>query len=101
MKWILILLLLSGCSTLSSHKTEGWPQMTVTENYVSEAEVKDRCGNPEFLACAYSNVCSKTCNIWLPKGAPEWLVKHERGHCEGYDHPGSTVFEQLMKEKCT
>jgi hypothetical protein len=102
MKWLLVLLL-SGCTVLSTHKTEGWPKLSVAEHYVSRAEILARCDGyqpkgMDIWACSIIYLCKRTCDIYVPEDGSH--LEHERGHCEGHDHVGSDVFERLIKEKC-
>ena len=93
-----------GCATIDeTHRVEGWPQLTVIEHYVSDSEMRSRCSKyvafgflPE--ACSEFNLASRECHIWLSKDYPPagFVVRHERLHCEGYDHPGETNLRDIL-----
>src|ERR1700741_287705 len=91
----LFLLFLNACTVIGHTKVEGWPQLTVYEHYVPHAEMRDRCvkdaawgTSPE--ACAEFNLATLRCGLWFSADfpPPAFFVKHERMHCQGYDHEG-------------
>lgn len=93
---------LSGCATIDTHvqPDPAWPRLKVTEHEVSAVEMLGRCyrylslgmkllgGFP--LACAEFNLEQGWCRIYYTSWATEGVKEHERLHCEGFDHPGST-----------
>jgi hypothetical protein len=98
-----LFLLLGGCTTIGHQKVEGWPQLTVIEHHVPHYVMRDRCvkyapwgTSPE--ACAEFNLEARTCNIWFSADfpPPPAFVKHERMHCEGYDHVGETQMRDFL-----
>ena len=50
------------------------------------------------LACAEFNLVARRCDIWLSQSfAPRAIVEHERMHCAGYDHVGSTNMKRFLE----
>ena len=94
-------LLTAGCSTtIDSHVAPpaDWPVLAVIEHRVPHAVMRDRCGrftpwyaSPE--ACAEWHFAQGECHIYFSADFPPaaWIAEHERMHCAGYDHPGSTA----------
>lgn len=100
---ILFPLFLGACTTVGHQRVEGWPRLMVYEHYVPHHEMRDRCvkyapfgTTPE--ACAEFNLAERRCDIWFSADFPpqETIVKHERMHCEGYDHIGSTGMRDYL-----
>ena len=96
--------LLAGCTVIGHQKVEGWPQLTVVEHYVPHHEMRDRCAkyapwgsSPE--ACAEFNLASRRCDLYFSADfpPPEFFVKHERMHCDGYDHEGETHMRDFLQ----
>jgi hypothetical protein len=96
--------LAAGCSINSHERIAGWPELQIVEHYVSHTEMRDRCAKyvgfgmqPE--ACAEFNLSQRRCDIWFSRDFPpqRWIVAHERQHCAGYDHIGSTAMQQLLE----
>jgi hypothetical protein len=46
------------------------------------------------LGCAVFDLNERTCHVYYTW---EWVRKHERLHCEGHDHPGSTHMADHLK----
>ena len=96
------LVLAGGCSVIGHERVEGWPELEIVEHRVPADEMAERCrkyagfgGLP--LACAEFNLAARRCDIWLSKSfAPQSLVEHERLHCAGYDHVGSTNMQRYL-----
>lgn len=94
----------SGCTPISHVKIDDWPVLKVVEHRVPHGEMLKRCqryypgGTP--VACAEWNFNLATCDIWFSKDLPEMqhVVEHERMHCEGHDHPGSTAMEESLRK---
>jgi len=60
----------------------GWRYHTTKDIFL-------HCGlEPNAQSCALSGVAGTFCDIWLPLGAPAWMIAHEEKHCEGWTHPG-------------
>ncbi len=94
---------LSGCSVIGHEKVAGWPELEVVEHYVPHAQMRDRCApyvgfgmSPE--ACAEFDLANRKCHIWFSADFPpqDFIVKHERMHCAGYDHVGSTAMQRFL-----
>lgn len=95
------LLALGACSTIDQHTLPpaDWPEVRIVENRVSYGEVLKRCykyltlgekligGIP--LACAEVFFAEAVCHIWITPNIDAEIIKHERLHCLGYDHPGA------------
>lgn len=47
----------------------------------------------EAFSCTVIVQPNKSCVIYLPKNAPEWVKIHEESHCEGWDHQPRTYSE--------
>lgn len=102
---LVILALLAGCTVIGHEKVEGWPKLNVVEHYVPHAEMRDHCvgatpwwGSPE--ACADINLLTETCDLWFSADFPPqaFIVKHERMHCDGYDHVGDTQLKDHLQQ---
>jgi hypothetical protein len=100
----ILLLFLGACTTVGHEKVDGWPQLTVVEHYVPHHVMRDRCvkyspfgTSPE--ACAEFNLVERRCDIWFSADfpPPAAFVKHERMHCEGYDHVGETNMHSFLR----
>jgi hypothetical protein len=100
----LLAALLGGCTTIAHEKVEGWPQLRIVEHYVPHAQMRDRCAryvgfgmSPE--ACAEFDLAAGTCHIWFSADFPpqRFIVQHERLHCAGYDHVGSTGMQRYLR----
>ena len=96
--------LLSGCSTISHvAPPSDWPQLKLTQHYVSTREMRDQCvkWTPPFMspmACAEINFDKMTCDQWFDADfvTPE-IVEHENEHWRGKDHAGSTYLRDLWE----
>ena len=100
---ILFPLFLGACTVIGHQKVEGWPQLKVVEHYVPHNEMRDRCVkytswgmSPE--ACAEFNLVERRCDLWFSADfpPPTFFVKHERMHCEGFDHEGETNMRDFL-----
>ena len=96
---------LGGCSTIDpQNRVEGWPDLQVTEFRVAYEEMRSRCDRYVAfgmipLACAEFNLNARSCHIWLDRDyAPAHIVEHERMHCSGHDHFGSTHMADMYKQ---
>ena len=100
----LLVLLVPGCTTIDEHhKVAGWPQLQVVEHYVPDDAMRSRCAKyvafgmlPE--ACSEFDFNRGVCDVWYSKDYPPagYVVRHERLHCQGYDHPGDTTLEDIL-----
>ena len=102
----LLAALLAGCTTIEKHeRVEGWPKLQIVEHYVPNSVMRDKCApyvgfgmSPE--ACAEFNLYTRTCHIWFSADfpPPRFIVEHERMHCAGYDHVGSSNMARFLEE---
>lgn len=99
---VIALVLMAGC-TVIGHKPppEDWPKLQVTVRDVGFWEGNAICGNGglmplvwQYAACAIVYFESMTCYIYLmvTGESRELALEHERDHCAGKDHIGSTLF---------
>lgn len=99
-----ILLGMAGCATIDEeHRVAGWPELRVVEHYVSDDAMRQRCSKyvafgmlPE--ACSEFDFGRGECHVWFSKDFPPagFVVRHERLHCQGYDHPGETTMRDIL-----
>jgi len=97
-------LLTAGCSVMGHQKVEGWPALAIVEHYVPHAEMRDRCARYTGFgamaeACAEFNLVARQCHIWYSADFPpqDWIKEHERLHCAGYDHVGSSGMRLFLQ----
>ena len=101
MKPLLLILLLSACSTIDyENRVEGWPVLREEVRVVSSAEMHKHCDKyagvlESTFACAEIFFKPPICKIWITE-AGGWIEKHERAHCAGYDHPGSKTMRTML-----
>src|SRR5687767_585000 len=99
----ILFLFFAGCSTIDHQRVEGWPELQIVEHRVPAEEMVSRCqkytGAASLpLACAEFNLVARRCDIWLSQSfAPRAIVEHERLHCAGYDHVGSTNMKRFLE----
>lgn len=82
---IVLLFLLSGCA---------WQQTRPPAADIRVHEVADSQGICAriaghwdiYLGCAWWNKVLASCDVFIPTGAPDFVLKHELKHCAGYDH---------------
>ena len=95
--------LLMACTMIGHERVAGWPALLIVEHYVSEFELRERCVpyvgfgmSPQ--ACAEIHLTARTCHAWFSNDfpPPRAIVEHERLHCEGYDHVGSSHLQRLL-----
>lgn len=100
----ILLCVVHGCTVIGHQKVEGWPKLTVYEHHVPHHEMRDRCVkyagflmSPE--ACAELDLETLRCDIWFSADfpPPASFIEHERLHCEGYDHIGSTHLADFLR----
>jgi hypothetical protein len=100
---IVTMVLLTGCTVNAREPVAGWPQLEIVEHYVAHAEMRNRCGLYMALgsvpeACAEFAFSAARCDIWLSADFPpaSYVVAHERQHCLGFDHVGSTAMKDML-----
>jgi hypothetical protein len=110
MRWavLAIALLVAGCASsgheIGDQKVAGWPRLRVYEHYVPHTEMQARCARyvvrygARALACAEFDFTAGRCDIWYSAdlGPRPELVRHERLHCAGYDHPGEQAMAKML-----
>jgi hypothetical protein len=98
-------MLVTACSTIEHQRVDGWPELEVVEHYVPYREMQERCVRyvgfgmaPE--ACAEFDLAAGKCHIWYSAESPrlKFVRDHERLHCAGYDHVGSTGMKQYLTQ---
>lgn len=106
---VIALLALSGCATIDKHTPPPaeWPRLEVREHTVSTGAMLGKCyatlSLPEKLigsiplACAWINLALKTCDIYITAWSPQAVIDHEREHCLGMDHVGSSTLADLLR----
>lgn len=97
---IYLTVLLAGCAAIGDTPPPAdFPHLRVIEHYVSEGEMYDRCSKYVAMprACAEFYFAQNECHIWYSKDWPplRFMVEHEREHCAGFDHFGSTAIADL------
>lgn len=95
---LLAIALMSGCTIVSGSRTADWPQLRVTEHKMTLQQVQAKCDQfvlpfMSSYACSWVNLDAGTCDIYY---FTDWTLEHERKHCEGYDHVGSSLFDDLV-----
>ena len=100
-----LLAAISACTSIDPHnRVEGWPELQVIEYRVAYEEMRRRCDRYVAfgmipLACAEYNLAARYCYIWLDRDyAPSSVVAHERMHCLGFDHYGSTSMADSFRQ---
>ena len=87
--------MLFSCNYIASY-VEGFPelQITVHESYLLEINQKcykamtglQKLSGSIYLGCSVIDFKNKTCDIYIAKNSPEFIVNHELAHCKGGDH---------------
>jgi hypothetical protein len=94
----------AGCATIDQHeKVAGWPDLKLVEHYVPDEVMRKRCSKyvplglfPE--ACAEFYFDRGECHVWYSAQFPPqpFVKEHERLHCQGYGHPGSSNMKDIL-----
>jgi hypothetical protein len=93
---------LCACGTMDHEKVDGWPELAIFEHRVPAETMREHCRKYAgfgslLLACAEFNLAVGRCDIWLSESfAPRLIIEHERLHCWGYDHVGSTYMRDFL-----
>jgi len=98
--------LLAACTTPMDYtRVEGWPALQIVEHYVPEAQMRERCARYVGFglspaACAEFDLAGGRCHIWYSADPPpsRFIISHERRHCAGYDHVGSSGMQRLLRQ---
>jgi hypothetical protein len=100
---VVLAALAAGCA-IGHQRVEGWPQLEIVEHYVPHAEMRDRClryvgWGMEPAACTEFDLARGKCHIWHSADFPpqKFIIDHERLHCAGYDHIGSTAMQGFLQ----
>jgi hypothetical protein len=100
----LVLFALAACTVVGHQRTEGWPQLKVTEHYVTHVVMRDKCSKyvafgMSPVACAEFDLNAGTCDIWFSAEfpPPPAVAEHERMHCAGYDHIGGNAMKDAVR----
>ena len=106
-KLLLICLLLTSCSTWHT-QVENFPKLKVqvyeVEGFVN---LQSSCGYSQWplwkkmigtfvVGCSFWDIQKETCDVYIPKDGPDWILEHELKHCDGYDH--DDTMEQTVKK---
>lgn len=101
---IFLAVLTVGCTIIGHVKPPAdWPKLRVIEHHVPSNVMADVCYKyvkmPLWMrlagfnieGCALIHFDTSECHIWVSSDFPEARVlEHERLHCEGHDHVGSS-----------
>jgi hypothetical protein len=92
----LILISVVGCTTVSTSNRVFDKEIPPTIHHVYLGEMLSRCYKyvPWYLkllggfpfACVEWNTEKNTCDIYISKDAPDWMLEHELEHCKGFGH---------------
>lgn len=98
---LLIVLLLSGCTTIGHQPPPAdWPQLEVIKHRVSNVEMRDQCARYVTMpiACAIVTFWRNVCHIYLDvDNTTDEIEEHEDMHCKGWDHMGETIFRDAWE----
>ncbi len=85
-------------------RVEGWPELQIVERRVAHHAFRDVCvpATAWYLdsqACASFDFRGGRCFIWTSAEfpPPAGVIEHERLHCRGFDHQGSSVMAGLLQ----
>jgi hypothetical protein len=103
-----VLFSLGGCMTLTEMDWDrpppaDWPELKVQIHYVAQDQILDICKGVKFKfgdipkGCTRLLFTQRICNVFLVDHDPE-LLKHEVGHCSGYDHPGDSRMRDIWTQ---
>lgn len=97
MKKILVLfcIILSACHTIDYNKLppKEWPPLEVTEHF----DASDKMPLAS-LGYAWIDLDNGTCDIYYAAQHPfQWVQKHEKAHCQGYEHDGDDTLLNLFQ----
>jgi len=101
----LLILFLGGCTTIGHQKVEGWPQLTVIEHHVPHYVMRGPLREVRAVGYLAGGPAPSSTSRRAPAtsgSAPtsrrrRAFVKHERMHCEGYDHVGETQMRDFPR----
>jgi hypothetical protein len=99
---VYLVLVLSACTAINIHQEppSDWPKLETTTHKVGFWEMQRHCGTSglkflltQSLACAWIDFNTMTCRIYYAaddEHSAAHAIEHEKDHCEGRDHIGST-----------
>ena len=101
-RYLALVAFICGCTTIDykDGPVSGLEDMTVEEHHVDATEIYQRCSRCGSLglnllaACTCINFRTKHAVIWVPYGASQETIEHERAHGRGYDHPDGALRRQ-------
>jgi hypothetical protein len=92
----LVVCSLVACTTVSKENKVFDKPIPPTIHYVYLGEMLSKCYQyvPLYLkllgafpfACAEWDTTKNTCDIYISKDAPDWMLEHELEHCKGFGH---------------
>ena len=99
MRYLLILLLLTGCATklvdidYTVKPPADWPALEERITYADAPTVQRWCNMPQNIRdrafnCAVVSFRYGLCMIYLSDKNDAAALAHERAHCQGYSHVG-------------
>ena len=101
-----LLVFLPGCTAIDMHREppKDWPKLTVTEHKVGFWELQTICGGSviaQYVACARIFFKDNACKIYYVSGDEygRLAVEHEREHCNGRDHVGSSALRDALRDR--
>jgi hypothetical protein len=111
-KILLMLSMLAGCTVIGhTPPPPDWPALRVVEHRVSSREMADVCyahvevpmwmrlAGANLEGCALVYFDKGECHVWVRGDFPDPLVlEHERMHCRGHDHIGSSDLADAWRE---
>lgn len=85
-----------------SRRPADWPELEIQVQTVTPATFAAMCAGAHRasgynqVGCAVAYFCQRRCTVWISdvqllEHQLQLVVGHERAHCRGYDHPGSST----------
>lgn len=87
MRAILVAFLLNGCAM--TWQQDRPPAKDVRTHFVADSQgiCQRIVGHWDiYLGCVWWNQNLSSCDIFVPTGAPQFVLAHEERHCQGEDH---------------
>ena len=94
---LLAALALPGCATLVESDWQEQPSHSALRPYhlvVSDADLDNACQRSPgtyVFGCAVRIPSERMCLIYTRAHPAEWIMVHERRHCDGWDHGADAV----------
>ena len=85
---IIAVLLLSGCATFDGYEwtRSARPDLPVQWYVATQEELRADCFPPDSACARYGPYLCTIIAEQDEAHTPDWLVRHERRHCAGWDH---------------